>query len=296
MRLFLTIYLFALCVLMGFSSLQAAVPAADVAPMIKKDRPTKPADQLQADFRPESLKLPPKPWRIPQAPLDMRGRGVSLFYLIPYKRVQSILPTKIKPYPGGGKTWFRVDVIEWTIIRSRLNPAKKMKKFVEMTYRFEVMQAGQRASYVLKMYADTGWPVLWSRKYGEYNAFPANKANVNFSPYIHFFQLVRKKNTVAVVHAEPREGVSAQMNDLFGKRKNIELWSGSERDITAWYSDDSLVIVDRRFETEIKNAEVKSLLLPEPIQWKILSEDEVMQPDKVFIMENITGYWSESAK
>jgi len=279
--------------LIGILPAWAAVPAADHAPFMKKDRQVIPADKLRATYKPESIKLPPQPWKIPTAPLDVTGRGIALYYLIPYKRVQDILPETLQPYPGPEKIWFRVDILQWTSLRSRTYPGRKLKKFVELAYRFEVSRGQVRGTYPLRIYMDSAWPVLWTRYYGGYDAYPLPRADVNFSPFIHFFQLRRGKFALVVVDIEPRQGMGARMTDLFSRRKDIALWQGDGKEFTAAFPDKTLVTVVRRLETEIKNAEIKTLLLTEPVKWKILSEQEVSQPNKVLLLESVLGTWIE---
>ncbi|MBN1594926.1 hypothetical protein JW933_03275 [candidate division FCPU426 bacterium] len=283
-----------LCIILLGTALWAAEPAADTAPFAKKKRQSLPPDQLRATYQTEKLKLPPQPWKIPEATLDVTGGGLSLYYLIPYQRVKKILPGTLAPYPGPDDIWFRVDVIDWYSVRPRSQPGKKIKKFVELAYRFEMQKQGRRGTYPLRIYMDSPWAVLWSRYYGGYEAYPLPRADVNFSPVHHFFQLRRGKFAILVLDAGPRQGVGARMTDIFSRGADSDLWLGSGQDYVLADDLENVKTVVRRYETEVKAAQVRTLLLTEPVKWQILHEDEVIIPDKILVLEKIAGTWVSS--
>lgn len=272
----------------------AVRPAADTAPGLKK-RQTQPAGELKAKYTPEPLRLPKQPWKIPPAPLDCFGRGISLFYLIPWARVKHLLPGDFKPIPGPDEIWFRVDVLQWTRVFSRAHPTRPLKKFVELAYRFEVRRGKERGTYPLKLYMDSRWPVLMTRQYGGYSSYPVNKADVNFSPFLHFFQVRRGKLAILIVEAEPRQGLGAHVADLFNRRQDTLLWQGEGLEFTSpGPGGGAPRKVRRELTAEIQPAEVKMLLVKEPVTWNILSQEESLQPDKIFLLESVEGSWMGS--
>ncbi|MCK5241104.1 hypothetical protein KAR34_01510 [bacterium] len=281
--------------LFSLATVWAATPAADTAPFMKKKGKSIPVEKLVAEYKPGTIKLPPKPWKIPEATLDVTGRGISLYYLLPYQRVKNIIPASLRPYPGPDKIWFRVDFIQWTSLRPRSNPGKKLKRFVELAYRFEVKQGKTRGTFPLKIYLDAAWPVLWARHYGKYNAYPVRPADVNFSPFIHFFQMRKGKYALAVIEAVASQGIRACMNDIFNRREDTLLWLGNGTDFVIKAGQKTIRSVVRSFEVEIKSAEIKTLLLPEPVKWKILHQDEVIVPDKAIIIDAVYGTWTSEA-
>lgn len=278
-------------VLLAVQTWAAPKPAADAAPGLKK-RDTRPAGELKAKYTPEPLRLPEKPWKIPEVPLDLSGRGISLYYLIPFDRVKHLLPDEFQPVPGPDAIWFRVDVLQWTRVFSSASATRPLKKFVELAYRFEVLRGTERGTYPLKLYTDSRWPVLMTRQYGGYSAYPVPEADVNFSPFIHFFQVRRGKHAILVVEAEPRQGVGAQVSDLFSRRKDTMLWQGEGLEFTLPGPGGGRPRkVPRALTAEIKPAEAKMLLLKEPVTWKILTREESLQPDKVLLLEAVDGSW-----
>jgi hypothetical protein len=276
----------------SLAAVWAATPAADTAPFMGKKAKTISPDKLVAEYKPSKIKLPPKPWKVPEATLDVTGRGVSLYYLIPYQRVKNLIPTSLQPFPGPDKIWFRVDVLQWTSLRSRSNPGRKLKKCIEMTYRFEVKQGDKRGTYPLRMYMDTSWTVLWARQYSNYDAYPVRQADVNFSPFMHFFQLRRGKFALAVIDVVVREGMGARMSDIFSRRADGLQWLGDGLEFVVPAEQKKIRQVNRFFEIETKSAEIRTLLLPEPVKWKILHPEEVPDPDKTIILEAVYGTWT----
>lgn len=266
-------------------------PQADVAPFIQK-REARPAGEIQASYAEDPVKLPEQPWNVPGVPLSCQGRGLSLYYLVPVSRVQKILPPDLKPYPGPKEIWFRVDAIQWTSVRSA---DKAIKPFVELAYRFEVVSAGKRGTYPLRLYCKPNWPNLWARQYGAYAAYPLEAADVNFSPFIHFFQLRRTNFALLVAQLDPRQGVGAQAMDLFNRGQDARLWQGEGLEFV-WPRDTRrLQTVSRPMEAEIKPATVRMLLVKEPVEWNILTEEESLEPAKALLLESVRGDWMAPA-
>jgi hypothetical protein len=279
----------AMLVAFGLNTVWAAPagPQADVAPFIKK-RETRPAGEIQARYADEPIKLPEQPWNVPGVPLTLKGRGLSLYYLVPVSRVQKILPPGLKPFPGPKEIWFRVDALQWTAVRSG---DKTYKPFVELAYRFEVVSEGKRGTYPLRLYCKPNWPNLWARQFGAYATYPLVAADVNFSPFIHFFQLRRTNFALLVAQLDPRQGVGAQAMDLFNRGQDSRLWLGDGVEFI-WPQDTRrLQTVTRRMEAEIKPAEVRMLLVKEPVEWNILTEEESLQPDKILLLESVQADW-----
>lgn len=262
-------------------------PQADTAPFVKK-RATRPAGEIQARYADDPIKLPDQPWNVPGASLSCEGRGLSLYYLVPVSRVQKILPPDLKPYPGPKEIWFRVDAIQWTTVQAE---GKTLKPFVELGYRFEVVANGKRGTYPLRLYCKPNWPNLWARQHGAYATYPLAAADVNFSPFIHFFQLRRTAFALLVAQLDPRQGVGAQAMDLFNRGQDSRLWQGDGVEFV-WPRDTRrLQTVTRRLEAEIKPAAVRMLLVKEPVEWNILTEEESLEPAKILLLESVQGDW-----
>ncbi|MEW6517056.1 MAG: hypothetical protein AB1439_09135 [candidate division FCPU426 bacterium] len=265
-------------------------PQADVAPFIKK-RETRPAGEVKARYADDPLKLPEAPWNVPGVPLVCEGRGLSLYYLIPVSRVEKILPPGLKPFPGPKDIWFRVDALQWTAVHSAGRPPVTYKPFVELGYRFEVTENGKRGTYPLRLYFEPSWPILWARQHGAYAAYPLSGADVNFSPFIHFFQLRRGNFAALVAQVDPRQGVGAQAMDLFSRGQDGKLWQGDGMEFVWPRDTQRLTPVSRKLTAEIKPAQTRMLLVKEPVEWNILTEDEALQPAKVLLLESVQGDW-----
>jgi hypothetical protein len=272
----------------------AAIPATDPSSTMQ-NQAAQSNGEIVAQYQPEKVRLPQKPWKIPVATLTFRGQGVSLYYLVPIKRVHKLLPRSFTPYPGPDKIWFRVDAIQWKQITYKNQPQVKVKTFNELVYRFEIKQGDKRATYPIKYYADTAWAVLWAREYGQYPAYLLPPTDVNFSPFIHFFQFRRKQFAVAVIDAIPKQGMGAQMGDLLNRKNDAMLWQGEGLELTYLVDTNSITPVRNSFIIEAKTANRRMLLLNDPVKWKILTFEEVQNPDKVLILESVQGNWMEMA-
>lgn len=291
--MFLRAYIFITFILFfAQTTVLAAMPEADVGSfsLPSQSGSTK---SLKAQLDERLFYSPPQPWRIPPIPMRVRGEGVAIYYLIPYARVEGILPKELKPNPGSGKIWFRVDLINWKqlLIKKENGEEVKVKPFLQLDYRFEVTYNGRKGSYPLRMQMNKDYAVLWARKYGQYPAFKIKVAYSNFSPFIHLFQFRNTELATAVVEATPLQGIGANIQKIFNRREDILMWQGEGWDFIWDEKLKSVNPVKRKFNVEVSNASLDTILLRDPVEWQILSKQEVSAPEKVLILESITGEW-----
>lgn len=236
---------------------------------------------------------PVKPWRIPPRPLNVNGEGISIYYLVPFKRVADLIPPSLKPYPGPEEIYLRIDCINWKSLtaKNKENVEKKVKPFLELDYRFEVTKDGQRGTFPIRMHMNKKYAVLWSRHYGHYPAYRVNVAYVNFSPHIHLFQFRNDEFPLAAVEANPDLGFKLSMNNLFNRRQDTALWAGQGIDYVLDEKTGKIKALHRKFNVELKSGVLNTLLIREPVKWKLLTKEEVKQPVRIFILESITGQW-----
>jgi hypothetical protein len=270
------------------STLQAAMPAADLA--LTKRKPAAAAGSLQAVVEHETFVAPANAVPPPASPVVLSGQGISVYYLIPYDRVKNILPPELAPFPGPQTIWFRVDFIQWTSAEAG---SVRQKRFTELAYRFEIKCGKERGTYPVRIYADQPWAVLWMRRVEHYEAYLMPAADVNFSPFIHFLQMRKSIFPLAMVDAKPRQGMGANMGDIFGRKDDSLLWNGGRKDYLFLDNAQGPVHISRDFTVDLKPAQAESLFLSEPQKWRILGEDEIHRPAKVFILESIDGTWAE---
>jgi|GEM_PF-5431105 len=292
MRVVRVLSLSLLAVALLAQTLPAAVPAADLAWGAKK-RQRMPAGELRATYQHEAFEAPAEAEEPPASPLRLDGQGISLYYLIPMDRIKNILPAEFTPFPGPDRIWFRVDFIQWT--NAAAGPHEAVQKgFVELAYRFEVKRGNQRGTYPIKIYADQAWAGLWMRQREGYDAFISRpQADVNFSPFMHFFQVRKSKWALALVEAKPRQGMGAQMGDIFSRKEDAGLWEGGRVDFLLSDASRGPSQVRRQLVVELKAAQPENVMLSEPKAWNFLAEEEIPFPDKVFILESIQGTWGE---
>ncbi len=277
--------------LMISASAGATVPAAQVGGPNQPTTPV-PAKGLKANMDQRVFEAPQKPWSVPPVPMEMNGEGLSLFYQVPWKRVAGLVPSGLKPFPGPDKIWFRVDCIRWKSLTVKVkDQVKKVKPFLELDYRFEVTKDGKRGSYPLRLQMNELYAVLWARAHGAYPAFKINVAYANFSPYIHIFQFRNDELATAVVEANPLEGLSSNLNDLFQRKAQNAFWEGSGTDFVVNAGTGEITGIPRKFTVSLRSATVDTLLLREVQKWGILTAQEIKKPDKVFILDTIDGQW-----
>lgn len=272
---------------------QAAVlPEAQIGSFNQAATPV-PAEDLKASVEERAFDAPIKPWNVPPVPMQVRGEGISIYYLIPLERVAELIPAELKPIPGPDKIWFRVDCIKWTrlIVIGKDKKEKKVKPFLELDYRFEVMKDDKRGTFPIRMHMDRKYAVLWARQYGDYPVFHMRIAYSNFSPHMHLFQFRNSELATAVVEANPLLGLTADIFGIFNRGEDTALWKGDGFDFVLDPNRKKIKTISRKFDVEIKNAAIETLLLREPLKWKIIAQQEIYAPTKVFILESITGQW-----
>lgn len=221
--------------------------------------------------------------------LHLTGQGVTLYYLVPAARVHKLLPDGVTPYPGNNTIWFRVDFIEWTAITAEGGTGEQLKTFNQLSYFLEAQRGSVRVLIPLRFYADADWAVRWWRRFEKFPAATLTQADVNFSPMMHFFQFKREAAALAVIDAKPTQAMGSQMTGLFNRRLDKELWGGAQQVLVP--------VPGRTLPTLTQSAEVRSesvqtLLLAEPVRWKLLSAEEAQYPQKVLLTESLQTTWS----
>ncbi len=271
--------------------LWAEGPAAQVGSFNQPSTPVA-SEKLKASIDQRVFEAPQKPWSVPPVPMEVSGEGIALFYLVPWERVAGLMPSGLKPFPGPDKIWFRVDCLNWKKLTVKVNDdLKKVKPFLELDYRFMVTKDGQLGSYPIRLQMNELHAVLWARAHGSYPAFKINVAYANFSPYIHIFQFRNDELATAVVEANPLEGLSSNLNDLFNRKADADLWAAGGLDFVVNAETGEIKTLKRAFSASVKSAAVETLLLRDPRKWGLLTAEEIKNPDKVLILDSINGRW-----
>jgi hypothetical protein len=225
--------------------------------------------------------------------LKLQGEGVSLYYLVPASRVQKLLPQSTQPHPGPAECMLRVDCIRWRFLPGPQNRPLSVTTFTELGYRLELRQGSQRVSYPLRLYVDQPAVAQWAWQKGFNQVQLLAGADVNYSPFMHFFQFRKEEWGIAVVMVKPRLGLQTQALNLFRKGNDQALWQGADTD---FYPNTGHYAARQLQSPEITTADLKSVLFKELIDWKILTREESIRPKRVLLAPSIQWVWEAHAQ
>ncbi len=236
-----------------------------------------------AQIIPEEMIVPDCEYPLP--PYYFSGKGIAIIYEIPFSRVKDIIPEFFTPDPEKKKIWFMINYYNWEKFYPVDDP-DSLHSFNELYYKFSVKHGSQLGDYPIKLYLDSDMGIASGI---ELYGYPKYHAQMTFTLAGKRGSFLVQRNGITELKIEIREskGFIAGVMSFFA---NMTANSYINR-----YSGNFLYdrVQDRLVKgtTEIRNvnyklAKIKRIYLREPLEWEILTEEEMLNPKYVFILED----------
>ncbi len=224
----------------------------------------------------------------PRPPYYFTGRGIVLIYSIPFARVRGIVPTAFTPHPGRRKIWFMVHFHDW----QRFHPVGEPQSphsFLESYYKFSVKLGDELGDFPVKLYLDSDIGIASGV---ELYGYPKHRADMTFrlDNGVGEFKIERGGQTELDIALERGRGPTARIMSLFANlaaRSYIRHYTGNYLTGPDAPYDGITKGPTRLTKTRYSSARLSRIQLREPLQWGILTEEEMHRPKYTFILSEV---------
>jgi len=236
-------------------------------------------------FVDEPLKTPDCAYPLP--PYYFYGNGIILIYEIPYERIKDGIPDFFTPDPGRKKIWFIVNLNEYKNFHPVDDP-KAVHTFFEAYYKFSVKFDAKLGDFPLKLYLNSEVGIASGIKvygYPKYLAEMSLKTDKNGNVK---GLIVRKDVQELKIELSIKKGLLAKITTLLANitaKSYIKKYTGNylvNRETSEVFTGPTELT-----KITYKAAKLESINLREPLEWNILTTEEINNPKYAFILPEL---------
>ena len=221
---------------------------------------------------------------IPKPPYFQQGSGVTLLYSLPVHRFNQALPGFLETYPNRKRVWFAIDVLKWEKSFSKHAPGSS-HPHIEVIYGVWVKFNGRLGQHPMKSYLNDTIGIEWGRYFYATPKYLANISIDKTTAKLHA-RASRDGEKVLELDVKPRRFIgnllSPLLNAYIGRlqKRYVGLYNFRKE-------DNAVIRIPVTLKNKVSLGKVNQAYFKEPIEWGILTEQEVLKPSYVFLWGNI---------